>query len=114
MLKQKRKLELEKFHKNNERLDIVVIIKDYEQTGLNVQQLAAMLVEIMGGVDIVDPGNPKGLPYFPSVTRATTEEGTLSIYITVTGNRNEIYRLKKKFMNLVNCCKYWREKEACD
>ena len=104
-----KKKKLEEFRKNNERFELVVIIEDYEKTGLNINQISSMLVEIMGGIDDVDPENPKGLPYYPGVTDTTVCGDILSISITVTGNRNEVYRLRDKFINLMSCCKSWKE-----
>ena len=113
ILMRKKKLEkLDEYRKNNERIEVVVIIEDYEKTGLNVNQIASMLVEIMGGVDFVGPVNPKGYPYFPSVTRTTVVGDILTISVAVTGNKDEIHRLRNKFMNLMDCCKHWRKKEA--
>ena len=108
LMRKKKEKELEEFRNNNQRVDFIVLIKDYEKTGLNRNQITSMLVEIMGGVDDADPENPKGLPYEPSIKSVNLCGDIMSIHVSASGNRDEIHRLRKKFINLMDCCKSWR------
>lgn len=107
MFGKKRRLRREEeYRKNNERLEIVVIIDNYLQTGLNINQISSMIVEFMGGGNMPDdPMNSRGVPYYPSVISTTTCGDALAIRIAATGRSSVIYDRRVQFVEMMNCAK---------
>jgi hypothetical protein len=100
------KRKREDYKKNNERVELVVIIDDYLDTGLNINQISSMLVELMGGVSMPDdPMNSRGVPYYPSVISTTTCGDALAIRIAATGRSSVIYDRRVQFVEMMNCAK---------
>ena len=95
----------EDYKKNNERVEIIVIIDDYLDTGLNVKQISSMLVELMGGVSMPDGLNSSGVPYHPSVISTTICDDALAIRIAATGRSSVIYDRRVQFVEMMNCAK---------
>ena len=104
----------DEYKKNNSRHEILVLINEYERTGLNPNQISSMLVSLMGNLhnpdDMGDPENTSGIPYQPSVISVEMEyDGkgthTLTIHMTVSGRRDIIHAYRKQFIEMMNCAK---------
>ena len=102
------KKEYDEYINNNQRVDLTVRIVNYEETGLNTEQITGMLVEMFGGVVKIDPENPRGLPYDPSIKSVKTHGDIMIIDVSVSGNKSEIYRIRNNFITLMHWCKVWR------
>lgn len=104
----------DEYKKNNAVNEILVLIDKYENTGLNINQISAMAVTLMGNScepdDRGDPDNKSGIPYHPGVISTEVEldgEGThtLTIHMHVIGRRDVVHRYRKQFIEMMNCAK---------
>ena len=109
----------EEYKNNNTRQEILVLIEEYEKTGLNINQISSMLVSLMGNTsepaDRGDPENKSGIPYHPAVETTEIEydgEGThtLSIAMNAIGRREVVHAYRKQFIEMMNCAKAWYSK----
>lgn len=105
---------VDEYTRNNQRIDILVLIDEYEKTGLNIDQIRSMLVSLMGNTsepdDRGDPENRSGIPYHPSVISTEIEYNgkgthTLAILMSVTGRHEIVHTYRKQFVEMMDCAK---------
>ena len=110
----------DEYKKNNERVEILVLIDEYERTGLNIDQISAMLVALMGNMyepdDRGDPDNKSGIPYHPGVISTEIEYNgkgthTLTIQMVAFGRREVIHLYRKQFIEMMGCVKAHNREE---
>lgn len=108
------KYSSDEYKKNNSVNEILVLIDKYENTGLNINQISAMAVALMGNMlepdDRGDPENKSGIPYHPGVISTEVEldgDGThtLTIHMRVIGSREVVHRYRKQFVEMMDCAK---------
>ena len=102
------------YKKNNAVNEIIILITEYEKTNLNINQISAMAVALMGNScepdDRGDPENKTGIPYHPGVISTDLEyDGkgthTLTIHMRVIGRRDVVHRYRKQFVEMMSCAK---------
>ena len=105
---------VDEYKKNNARNETLVLIDEYEKTGLNIDQISAMLVALMGNMyepdDRGDPDNKSGIPYHPGIV--STEIGyngkgthTLTIQMAVIGRGEVVHLYRNQFIEMMDCAK---------
>ena len=99
---------------NNERqYSIRVDIPRWKESGLNKDQISAMLVALMGNLRCPED-NLSGLPYQPGVEIIDESGTTLVIFISVNGRREIILELIEEFQDMVGAVIAIAHHKKCD